>query len=80
MLTQYLRPLALGLGITFTFTVFCCPALAQSDGYLSQNNATGKVPFGSYHVAQIDNVNLGAGAVNLQIPLFRAEGLMKAET
>lgn len=50
-------------------------SLAQSDGNIITNqNATGVIPFNSYQLGDVDNVNLGAGAVNVHIPLVTLKG------
>src|SRR5215472_11572478 len=46
----------------------------SQDGYVSSSNARGVIPFGSYQVGGIDNVNLANGAVNLRIPLTERKG------
>jgi hypothetical protein len=68
---------------TFPFACLIClaalsliapAARAQSDGYLTNQNTTGVVGFGSYQFGDIDNVNLQNGGVNLRIPLFTLKG------
>src|SRR5215472_975664 len=46
----------------------------SQDGYTSNSNARGVIPFGSYQVGGIDNENLANGAVNLRIPLTERKG------
>ncbi|HSR52113.1 MAG TPA: hypothetical protein VLV83_14880, partial [Acidobacteriota bacterium] len=47
---------------------------AQSDEYVTNSNLRGVVPLATYQIDEIDNVNLGNGAVNLTIGLFSRQG------
>jgi hypothetical protein len=53
---------------------FASPARSQSDGYLTNQNTTGVVQFGSYHFGDFDSINLGNGGLNVKIPLITLKG------
>src|SRR6266542_5754063 len=62
----------------FKLLVLCLtffrPANGQSDGYVTNSNLRGVVPFGTYQFGDIDSINLGTGGVDVSIPLFSRKG------
>src|SRR5207249_1763102 len=47
---------------------------AQSDGYVTNSNLRGVTPTGSYQFGAIDNINIGTGTLNLNIPIAKRPG------
>lgn len=61
--------------LLFSSLFFSAPILqAQSDGYLTNSNFRGVTPPAAYQIGEIDSVNLGTGAVNLNLPLWSRAG------
>jgi YD repeat-containing protein len=54
--------------------ILMVPDASAQDGYVTNSNARGVIPFGSYQVGGIDNENLATGTVNLRIPLTERNG------
>ena len=61
-------------GLALILSLFSSDARSQSDWYLTNSNLRGVVPFGTYQFDEIDNVNLGNGALNVRLPLFTRRG------
>jgi len=54
----------------FLFALLHAPTSgAQADGYVTNSNLRGVVASGSYQFGAIDNINLGTGTLNLNIPI-----------
>jgi RHS repeat-associated protein len=67
-----LLPLALSLLLGSPYLGY-----AQAPDYVTNSNLRGVVPFGSYQIGEVDNINLGTGALNVRIPLIarKARGM-----
>jgi hypothetical protein len=72
MMRARLRPTVVAFAFVLLLQVPSCRA--QHGGYVTNSNLRGVAPFGSYQFGEIDNINLGTGTLNLNIPVVNRSG------
>ncbi len=69
------RRASLAMTAALALAALWAPAQGQeADEFLTNHNLRGVVPFGSFQFGSVDAVNLGTGAVEVQIPLVERLG------